>query len=179
MTINAQQMYTDVISVLQPVVGASVKLIKQNETGAPPAKTYCAFRIKNFKQIGKKEVKPPDDDGIAEIHSLYRFQINFMFVGNGCTENAVNFHSAINKQSVRDGFTAKGMSYYDKSEVKDIPKVLATGIEDRSHVDVFFYTTVVDEDDVGWIETFELEETYQNLGGTVVIERSTIIDLDP
>lgn len=190
--INFPTLRTDVYRIIQPLIGNlqlagnTVPLIYnyQSDVAPPgpsgsPAQIYATFRFTNTKELGFPKELPVDNNGIAKIRHTYSLNINIMLVGQECYGEAANLHTRLSRPSVIDAFQAIGLHFYDRTEIKDIPKFKSTAWQDRNMFDFKFYLVIEDDDNQSWIEFVEIESTYEKPNGDIAYQETVTLDLIP
>lgn len=176
--INFETVYRDIYDIVQPLI-TPIPLIRNFQSDSKPAPKYCTYRITNIKPIGFEEIHSTATDGVYELWHTYSMRIQFIMIGAELATDAAALQIKTMRTSVIDAFAAAGLHFYDRTEVKDVPKLMATGYEDRSTFDLSFYLRIVDQDDTGWIEFVETTIEISDATGTVIVSETETIDLDP
>lgn len=176
--INYASLYDDLFDILQPLV-QPFTLIRDYQSDVAPADRYCTYRIQNLTQLGTPTQHNTNADGKYELRHTYSLTLRLSTIGPDMAETAVSWQVKLKRPSVRDAFGAIGLALYDEGVIKDAPRFVANRFEDKSIIDARFYIVVSDIDDQGWIEFIELEEKYLRANNSVIVERTSTIDIIP
>lgn len=106
--------------------------------------------------------------GVYDVTGQRTFSVTFTCYGKDADEIIGQLHSSLEKQTVRDALSAAGVTMVRQSEILEASSALETKVETRRQFDVQFRAVSVTEDNVGFIESVELEN--EILGETQVID---------
>lgn len=151
-------------SVLQRLVvqisgEPSNKVIWMNENAPRPALPYLAIRISPARRVGKDWYSDVSDSGLQTVIGDREFTLSIQAFGE---ESPVSYLQDLADRlqliSVGDRFRAEGMAIRDSNPVLDISALLsATKIEKRANLDVILGYRSIQTDNVGVIETANIE----------------------
>lgn len=176
--INYSTIYDDVYDITSVLI-PGIPLIRDFQSDLKPAERYAAYRIVKFEPLGFKQTYSTDIDGTYKIVQTYSLTMRFSVVGVDTAGMAAAWHMRMMRPTVIDSFESSGLHLYDRTDVRDVPRFVSTGYEDRSLFDLSFYLRVEDEDSPGWIEFVQLTEKITKENNTVAVEQTTTIDLTP
>lgn len=133
-----------------------------------PAKPYGSLKIiPGFKKIGATDNITHKADGVFSIAGTREFTLSLNCYGDKALERANFVASSIEKPTVIEKFNAAGLTVVSVEQVQDLTKLMDNTYETRSQIDVKFRIAQVVEDNIGIIETVEIENTLD--GSTTVI----------
>lgn len=178
MTIDYEVIYDGIYDIVQPLI-TPIPLIRDYQSDSKPAEKYCTMRLVNLTPVGFKQEYSTLTAGEYEIRQTYSLTVRFNMIGKETSTDASKLHIKLQRPTVVDSFLTLGLHYYDRTSVRDVPKLMSTGFEDRSTFDIKFYVVSSDIDNPGWIEFVEITEQYKKPDNSVAVEETTVIDLDP
>ena len=151
---------TDLMALIQPLAGGTVIWMDQN---APrPALPYCAMKIMSVRQKNRDHYSDVDDSGIQTVAGDREFTLNIQryqaYGVDGVTGKLQAIADKLRLISVIDKFKSKGLVAFNAAQVQDISALLdKTQIEKRASLDIFIRYRSVQTDDVGLIETANIQ----------------------
>lgn len=176
--IEYNQLYDDIFDIVQPLL-TPIQLIRDFQSDMKPSVVYTTMRLIDLQPVGSRQQYTSDTDGVYETHQTYSITIRFNMIGKGSSGDAAKLHVKLQRPSILESFASAGLHFYDRTAVRDVPKLMSTGFEDRSTFDFKFYMSVSDLDDQGFIEFIRFTEKYNHPDGSVISETTTVIDLVP
>lgn len=158
---------TDIMEVMQPIIGGVVIWLDQNKPR--PALPYSGIKIISRKRIMRDHYSNPDDNGIQTVQGDREFTLSVQTYGyDAPTDPLENAANKLQLETVRDKFQAKGLVAFDIGAIQDISALLdKTQIEKRANLDIFFRTKINQTDNVGLIETVNVEGRDNGVGSPV------------
>ena len=135
------------------------KVIWMNENAPRPIIPYLAIKISPARRIGKDWYSDINDIGLQTVIGDREFTLSIQVYG---AESPVSylqdFADKLQLISVGDRFRAKGMAIRDSKPVLDISALMTnTKIEKRANLDVVIGYRSIQTDNVGIIETANIE----------------------
>ena len=100
-------------------------------------------------------------------------------IGQDTEAETLTLATRLEKTSTIDRLEAVGISYLYKNPIKNVPRLLTTGWEERHLLEVYFNLVLVDTDTTGYIETVEVEGTIYDEGSEVIYNHTWIIEATP
>lgn len=151
---------TDLYALIQPLVGGT--LIWMDQSAPRPALPYCAMKIMSVRQINRDHYSDVDDGGIQTVTGDREFTLSIQryqaYGADSVTGKLQAVSDKLRLTSVIDKFSAKGLVAFDAGQVQDISALLdKTQIEKRASLDIFMRYWAVQTDNVGLIETANIE----------------------
>ena len=162
----------DVLSTL-----TAIPLVIENQKITPTAPTYFTFKFKNWQQIGQIHQSRTDNtaSSTTTVKSVWKVCCLITGVGQDSESQTITLATRLEKTSTIDRFDALGISYLYKNPIKNVPRLLTTGWEERHLLEVYFNLVLVDTDTTGYIETVEVEGTVYDEGSEVVYNHTWIL----
>jgi hypothetical protein len=174
------------ISLLQEQVGdiletlTELPAIVEEQEGHPPADNYLAYKFKGWMQMGHSASEYESSESITyNTQSLWAFTLNVMSIGVAGEGSLIQLSHKLSSASVRQMFIDIGITYLNKDSIKPAPKILSTGWEQRSSLDINFTTVVQDSEEVNFFEFLEITTTIKDFNDNTIIEDSFTVDIIP
>lgn len=161
-------MISDIDSKLRTIIAGMVgeTVIFANQDATQPGKPFWTFFRQTQATLGLTDYGDVDDNGIQDIRQTNQTTVNiqrFSDKRGSSLEAMEQFKFDLKKPSVRDLFTAQKINVYDTGDVQDVTGLLdGNKYEDRASLDIFLAYRSTDTDDVGLIETVEIDADYEN-----------------
>ena len=136
------------------------EVIFGDQTAPQPPKPYATIRLLTVTKLGLSDELLPtiSSGGVQTIKAQRTAAFQIQFFGEDALQFAEDAKASLQKPSVlEDLFYAKGLAVIDDATVTNITALLETEFEDRAQLDVVFGYASTDTDDVGLIETVEVE----------------------
>lgn len=148
---------TDVYSLMQPILGGTVIWADQNSPR--PALPYSMMKIMGVRYVNQDHYSNPDVNGVQTIKGDREFTLNVQRFGQSDVTSFLN--GVVDKLRLTtniDKFMAKKLTAFNTGAVTDISALLdKTAIEKRATVDIFIRYKSSLTDNVGIIETANVE----------------------
>ena len=149
-------------------------LVNAYSNGPEEASPYIVFDLSNIKQEGQEYVSTHSDVfGTQQIVQTFTFRLRLEFVGEGddftAASLAEEFYRIIDYTPTNELFQRNGMSYFRKSSIRKVPKKRETDWWMFYQVDLYFGYQVEARQDVGAIESVEIEGDYGHFQQTIQI----------
>lgn len=153
--------------------GASVIFL--NENAPRPAQPYMTLFLSSLNQIGEDYTPESDVNGLVDMVGDREFTLQIQTYGGDCITRLENLRSSLQMQTVLDTLRANGIVFVNHFGINDLTELLDSRFEKRGAMDVLFRIGQNYTDNLGLVETIEVEEVYQDAGGTVVYDRTITI----
>jgi hypothetical protein len=153
--------------------GASVIFL--NENAPRPAQPYVTLFLSSLNQIGEDYTPESDVNGLVDMVGDREFTLQIQTYGGDCITRLENLRSSLQMQTVLDTLRANGIVFVNHFGINDLTELLDSRFEKRGAMDVLFRIGQNYTDNLGLVETIEVEEIYQDAGGTVVYDRTITI----
>lgn len=153
--------------------GASVIFL--NENAPRPAQPYVTLFLSSLNQIGEDYTPESDVNGLVDMVGDREFTLQIQTYGSDCITRLENLRSSLQMQTVLDTLRANGIVFVNHFGINDLTELLDSRFEKRGAMDVLFRIGQNYTDNLGLVETIEVEEVYQDAGGTVVYDRTITI----
>jgi hypothetical protein len=137
----------------------SGKVIWMNENAPRPVLPYLAIRVSPARRINKDRYSDVDANGIQTVVGDREFTLSVQAFGYDSPVSYLQyFADKLQLITNNDRFRAQGMALRDTSTVMDISALLSnTKIEKRANLDLTIGYRSVQTDNVGVIETANIE----------------------
>lgn len=146
------------------------------ENAPRPKDPYVTLHIQSFSQIGWDYVTPPLSSlGSNEILGDRELTLSIQAYGSDAMALLEILRISLQKDFVLDSLRSSGVAFVDWGNVADITALVDSRFEKRAALDLFFRVGQSDTDNVGAIESVELQEIYKDSGGNIVSDQTTII----
>lgn len=174
--IDTKLLNDSMFDVLETLTTIPIRL--ENQKLTPPAPTYFTYKFKNWQQIGSIHQSRTDSsvESTTTIRSLWKVCCLISGIGKDSEAETLTLATRLEKTSTIDRFEAVGISYLYKNPIKNVPRLLTTGWEERHLLEVYFNLVLVDTDTTGYIETVEVEGTIYDEGSEVIYNHTWIIE---
>lgn len=138
-----------------------------------PTVDYISLLLSSFNQIGWDYTQDPlDDSGVAELVGDREFILQVQGYGGDPMSLLEGLRTSLQKQTVLDSLRANGIVFVSWFPISDITALIDSRFEKRASMDVKFRLAQVYSDDLGVINTVELEEIFENAQGNVLIDET-------
>lgn len=148
---------TDIYALMQPIIGGTVIWADQNSPRPPLP--YSVMKINSIRFVNQDHYSNPDVNGIQTVKGDREFTLNVQRFGQSDVTSFLN--SVVDKLRITtniDKFMAKKLTAFNTEAVSDISALLdKTAIEKRATVDIFMRYKSSLTDNVGLIETVNVE----------------------
>lgn len=150
-------------------------VIFADQDAPQPDRPYATIKVLSENKLGVlDDQSAPNNLGIASLKGHREATIQVQFYGPGAVQLALNARNSLNKSSVLFGlFWTNGIAIVSDDEVTNVSALLETEIEERALLTLVARYAVEQTDDVGYIETVEVEnlidENNGNPGNGVII----------
>jgi len=177
MALNFETVKTNLYTWAISVVPALTPVIFANENSPRPALPYVTLYLTSLVQIGEDWTPKPDNAGGAEMVGDREFTLQIQCYGGDPITILENVRSSLQKQSVLDTLRANGIVFVNHFPISDVTQLLDTEYEARGTMDVLFRIAQLNTDDLGKIETVEVQEILSDGNAEVWNETVTITAL--
>ena len=136
-----------------------------NPNAPRPAKPYCTLQVLNVQRIGRAYTGPVDAEGKATISMDREVVVSITSYAHTeadpreALQTMEALRDSLEKHSVRDYLASEGWGLRAVELLTDAPQLLDTTWEPRAVFDVRFGTQKQIIDDLGIIETAEVQGT--------------------
>ncbi|HCU25440.1 MAG TPA: hypothetical protein DF383_10525 [Deltaproteobacteria bacterium] len=135
-------------------------VIFADQAAPRPPKPYGTVRLGVQRALGlRDEFRELDDLGIAEYLGQREMTVALNIYGPGALEQMHQAQASLSKQSVLDRFIGTyGIAILDAGDITNLTSFLEVSDEERAMMEVRIGYSVSTNDDVGWIETVEVND---------------------
>lgn len=145
------------------------KVIWVNENAPRPPLPYLAIKVSPARRVGKDWYSDVSDEGLQTVIGDREFTFSIQSFGH---ESPVSYLQDLADKlqliSVGDKFRAAGMAIRDSKPAMDISALLSnTKMEKRANLDLILGYRSIQTDNVGVIETANIEGRDNGLGSPV------------
>jgi len=162
------QAVATVATVTEPV--AIPVIFSEQNAPRPSPYPYATLRVDSFIKLGWDETRSMDDNGIATIGGQRRATVSVHYFGTDPFTQITQAYSSLQKQTVRDAFSAAGIAIIQLNDIQNATTMLETAFEPHTTFDFFVGLADNVEDDLGIIEAVEVTGQV----GDVVVGPNTI-----
>ena len=174
MPLNFETVKTNLYDwVLANCPGCSVIFL--NENAPRPAQPYVTLFLSSMNQIGEDYTPEADINGLVDMVGDREFTLQIQTYGGDCITRLENLRSSLQMQTVLDTLRTNGIVFVNHFPINDTTELLDSRFETRAAMDVLFRIGQDYQDNLGLIETVEVEEVYQDASGNVVYDHTTTI----
>lgn len=143
------------------IVGGGYTVIKSQQVDAPrPSVPYGDVTINELTKVGYEEHwfenNITDDDMTEFIEVTRTARITLGFYKEGAIDNANLVHTALTRETVRQGFSSIGLGLGERTTVLNISEALDSSWEERATFDVFINFVGTDESVISSILSAEI-----------------------
>jgi len=136
-----------------------------------PTVDYITLYITSCVQVGWDYVQDPlDDTGIAEQVGDREFTLQIQAYGGDPFTVLNNLRTSLQKQTVLDNLRASGIVFCNWFPINDVTELIDSRFEQRGSLDIVFRMADVYTDEIGVINTVEVEEIYKDPQGNIVFD---------
>ena len=153
--------------------GCSVVFL--NENAPRPAQPYATLFLNSLNQVGEDYTPRADSHGFVDVVGDREFTLQIQTYGSDCITRLENLRSSLQMQTVLDGLRVNGIVFIHHFGINDTTELLDSRFEKRAAMDVIFRMGQDYPDNLGLIESVEIEEVYQDAGESVVYDHTIAI----
>jgi len=153
---------TDLRALFFPLFGLPEgKVIWQDENAPRPALPYVAMKVMSQRFVKQDHYANPDANGVQKVQGDRELTLNIQYLGPDSVQNLEAVVDKLRLNSVLDRFMAAKYVAFNTAQVTDIAALLDKAqIEPRASMDVFIRTKKYQDDQVGFINTANIDPTY-------------------
>lgn len=134
--------------------------IRADQNAPQPSTPYISYKIISVESQNLAEASQVNANGIKTYTQRYDVEVNLNCYGDGAFNILHNLCSRLELQSVRDVLYCNGLNFgYFLNPTSDITELVQKNFEQRATCDLLFTATGEATDNVGLIETIEIEGT--------------------
>jgi hypothetical protein len=146
-----------------------------NENAPRPAQPYVTLFLSTMNQIGEDYTPEVDVNGLVDMVGDREFTLQIQTYGGDCITCLENLRSSLQMQTVLDTLRANGIVFVNHFAISDVTELLDSRFEKRAAMDVLLRIGQDYTDNLGLIQTVQVEEIYQDAGGSVVYDHTITI----
>lgn len=174
MVLDFEVVKTNLYDWAVSVVPVGVVVVFYQPNAPRPELPYVTLYLNSLMQIGDDYIPKPDNTGEAAMVGDREFNLQIQSYGGDPITLLENVRTSLQKPSVLDTLRTNGIVFVNQNQINDITALLDTEWERRASMDILFRIAQVDDDDLGVIETVELEEIFNN-GESVIYDETVTI----
>jgi len=176
MTINFMTVRTSLYDWAVANVQSAMPVVYLFPNAPRPTVDYVSLYISSVTQIGWDYVQEPlDNTGISEQVGDREFTLQVQVYGGDPITTIQNLRTSLQKQTVLDSLRANGIVFANWFPINDVTELIDSRYEQRASMDILFRIADVYTDNLGMIETVELEEIYKDPSGNIVYDETFLI----
>jgi hypothetical protein len=177
--IDTKLLNESVYDVLETLT--TIPLVIENQKITPTAPTYFTYKFKSWQQVGQIHQSRTDStlESTTTVRSFWKACLQITGIGQDSESETLTLATRLEKTSTIDRFESLGIAYMYKDPIKNVPRLLSTGWEERHILEVYVNLILVDTDTTGYIETAEVEGTIYDEGSEVIYNHTWIIEATP
>lgn len=154
---------------------AAVTVIYADQAAPRPNYPYAVLRLESIVKVGWDELRSLDNNNVATYGGQRRGTVSVDYFGADPVQELSKATNALERQTILDLFADNGIAIQEKNEVLNLTRVLETEFEQRASFDFFIGFADNYEDDLGIIESVEVEGE-MNEGSETVTTGPEIIE---
>jgi hypothetical protein len=149
---------------LQKETGLTV-IFAEQAAPRPEKQPYATIRVDSLTPLGgMDESFPVNASGVIPMKGTRQITVTCEIIGNGATNLMERAQASLSKASWVEWFHGDyEISIVDAGAVNNLTGLLETEWEERAQMDVLVYYPYEQEDDVGLIETVEINGEYYDI----------------
>ena len=134
-----------------------------------PTIDYFSLYISTVTQVGWDYNQDPlSDAGSGEFVGDREFTLQCQAYGGDPLTVLETLRTSLQKQTVLDSLRANGIVFFNWNPISDVTELVDSRYEQRGTFDVFFRMANVYSDNLGVIDTVEIEEIIKDPSGTII-----------
>lgn len=165
-------LYDAISSIVTPI-----EVIFYYPNAPRPENPYITLNLDSLVRIGDDYIPRPDTDGESTMIGDREFTLQIQCYGNNCLTTLEKIRSSLQKPSVLDTLRDDNIVFVNSLNITNITALLDTEWEQRGAMDLLFRIANTDEENLGVIETVEIEEEFSN--GNAVVYSDTVTISSP
>lgn len=136
----------------------SFTVIWSDENGPRPQLPYVTLKLSSKRFKNYDFYADPDADGMQEVKGDRELTLTMEYFGVDPLDALQSVVDKLRLHTIQGTFYAAGYTVFDTAQVQDISALL-DGVqrEQRATLDLFIRTKVTQTDDIGYIETVNIE----------------------
>ena len=174
MAIDFPTLRTDLYDWATAVAPMGVRVIWYRPNAPRPDLPYVTLSMLSFSQVGWDYIPRPDTNGDAELTGDREFTLQMQAFGDNAFGILEDIRTSLQKPSVLDTLRDDGIVFVNQNEITNVTALLDTEWEPRASMDIQFRVAQTAEDDLGKIETVELQEILNDGQSDIYDETVTI-----
>ena len=149
-------------------VKSTVTVIFEKENAPRPRTPYISINfITGPIKIGHDEIRHDISDTYNHVGQR-ELTASIKSYGTTYLQEMTDLQASLNLRSVHDLFRSKDISFLRAEDISDISTEIETGFENRANLDVTFGLRTNLSEDIGFIESVEVDPLYNTpSGGTI------------
>jgi hypothetical protein len=141
-----------------------------------PTVDYISLYISSVNQIGWDWTQDPlNTSGDSAMVGDREFTLQVQAYGGDPITVMQNLRTSLQKQSVLDSLRVNGIVFVNWFPINDVTDLIDSRYEQRASMDILFRIADVYTDNLGVIETVELQEVFENASGNIVYDETFTI----
>ncbi len=134
----------------------SVPVIFFDENGVRPNLPYVTINITSYNMIGQRYLESPDNNGDRNIKYTEDFTVAINSFGRGSQDELQKLKDSLQKEIVLQSLKDACIAVRNESTITDISVLVDSTIEKRFFYEIFLSFGKSIEENVGYIEDYEL-----------------------
>lgn len=179
MTISFATLRTYLYNWATTNVPSGMPVIYLYNNSPRPTVDYVTLYITSVVQIGRDYTQGPlvNTIGTSAMVGDREFTLQVQAYGGDPLTILENLRTSLQKQSVLDSLRSNGIVYVNWLSINDTTELVDSRFEQRGSMDLLFRVAQIYTDDLGNIDTVEVEEIVKDQIGTIIIDE--IITVPP
>lgn len=141
-----------------------------------PTVDYISLYISSVVQIGWDYTQDPlNDSGVADMTGDREFTVQVQAYGGDPLTVLNNLRTSLQKQTVLDSLRAVGIVFANWFPINDITALVDSRFEQRASMDVLFRMADIYTDNLGVIDTVNIDEEIFNPANVLVYSATQTI----
>jgi hypothetical protein len=163
-------------SILKPELGVSV-FAPTNQNMPEQTLAYATYDLLTINHIGRLQKGQIDTNGIRTFYEQYEVVFRIIAYGQNATGILQKLSRGLCKETVLEALLDANLPYSSKTAVRRLPEVISSRWEERAQMNVRFFTSSEDTDDVGFINSATIDGHYYNEKGDLVLTDTIDVNL--
>jgi len=153
----------------------NVTTIFEDQNAPRPEGDYLTLKLTSIQQLARREEGATNDQGLASVFAHYLITFSFNSFRENSKSLMEQLRFALNLRTVLDQFEALGLGFSNTTPIIDVPMLLQTEWEERSQMNAMFFVSDTDQDNIGFIQSTDIDGKFYNADGS--LEKEVTLDI--
>ncbi len=151
-------------------------VIFEDQAAPRPQGDYLTLKLTTIQPLARREEGQTNDQGLVAVFAYYLITFSFNSFRQNAKALMEQLRFSLNLRTVLDQFLALGLGFSNTSPLIDIPMLLATEWEERTQMNVMFFVSGRDQDNLGFIQSTSIDGKFNQPDGR--LEKEVTIDIE-